>query len=68
MLEKLNNGDRFSAKPLNIREKKKDQNDLLSQFSGKSDEKVAPENFYPLKLEFYNIDRRTKKDIRYIFT
>ena len=47
--------------------KKHSQNEHLNQFSDKSDEKVAREETYLLKLKFYNTDRKMKSIVRRIF-
>ena len=39
----------------------------MSQFSDKSDEKMASEKTYWLKLEFYNTDRKMKNITRRFF-
>ena len=49
----------FSIKPPNIPK----NNEHLSQFSDKSDEKVVREKIYLVKLEFYNSDRKMKSII-----
>ena len=47
--------------------RKQSQNEHLSLFSDKCDEKEACEKTYPMKLEFYNNDGKMKNIIRYIF-
>ena len=57
--EKLNRIYNFAVKLPSIRENSK--NELMSQFSDKSDEKVAREKTYRLILEFYHTDRKMLK-------
>ena len=44
------------------------QDENFRQFSDKNGEKVACENTYRLKHEFYKADRKMKNVIRLIFT
>ena len=64
------NGKLNSVFLLNWRQysRKQSQNACLSQFLDKSDEKVADEKTYQLKLEFDNAGRKMKSAIRHIFT